>query len=349
MDIKYYIMKWNGNAHDMEYQAAPTVKEESVEVHHNKFRLTPSIKNIQSLISIAKSGIEYSNIDMDVLQNILPDLEILNNLVGVEKLKETILYQIVFFLLKLHTPNDYLNAVITGQPGTGKTTIAKILGNIYKHLGILSKNGVFKIATREDFIGQYLGHTAEKTKKLLNECKGGILFIDEAYSLGPGQKDKDSFSKEAIDTLNLFLSEHKQDICCIIAGYEDELKRCFFNMNQGLERRFQWIHKIDTYTHKELTIMLLQKLKKDHWKMNIDINRLLDIVEKHMKYFKNMGGDVEKFITNLKLVHAKRIFSLDIHHKKIITETDITEAFRLTTANHLSTKNEKGQLQHLYI
>jgi hypothetical protein len=62
-----------------------------------------------------------------------------------------------------------------------------------------------------------------------------------------------------------------------------------------------------------------------------------------------MGGDVEKFITNLKLVHAKRIFSLDIHHKKIITETDITEAFRLTTANHLSTKNEKGQLQHLYI
>ena len=87
-----------------------------------------------------------------------------------------------------------------------------------------TKDGIFKIAKREDFVGEYLGQTAIKTKKLLKSCLGGVLFIDEAYALGPGQKDRDSFSKEAIDTLNAFLSENKDNFCCIIAGYENDIK-----------------------------------------------------------------------------------------------------------------------------
>ena len=95
-------------------------------------------------------------------------------------------------------------------------------------MGILSNKGNFTIAKREDFIAQYLGQTAIKTRALLESCIGGILFIDEVYSLGPGQKDKDSFSKEAIDTLNVFLSEHKDNFCCIIAGYEKRYREMFF-------------------------------------------------------------------------------------------------------------------------
>ena len=348
MDIKYYIMKWNGNIDKIEYESESPASVDKVNDQITTFRLTPRVKDIQSLISIAKSGIQYSNVDMTKLNAIIPDLERLNKMVGIDKLKKTILYQILFFLLNLHTDNDYLNTVIVGQPGTGKTTVAKIMGNIYKHLGILSKNAPFKIATREDFIGQYLGHTAEKTKKLLNDCKGGILFIDEAYSLGPGQKDKDSFSKEAIDTLNLFLSENKKDFCCIIAGYEEELNKCFFSMNKGLERRFQWVHKIDTYTHKELTMMLLHKLTEERWMVSMSIELLLKVMEKHLMYFKNMGGDIEKFITNIKLVHAKRVFSLDENHKKIITDEDIDEALHVVKDNCLSATPDKP-LPNLYI
>jgi hypothetical protein len=88
---------------------------------------------------------------------------------------------------------------------THNTSVAKILGNIYKNTGILSKDGKFKIGYRDDFVGEYLGQTATKTRKFLNSCLGGVLFIDEVYSLGPGQKDKDSFSKEAIDTIGVAL------------------------------------------------------------------------------------------------------------------------------------------------
>ena len=148
--------------------------------------------------------------------------------------------------------------------------------------------------------------------------------------------------------MNLFLSENKKNFCCIIAGYEEELNKCFFSMNKGLERRFQWVHKIDTYTHKELTIMLLHKLKDEHWKISIPITSLLQMMEKHVSFFKNMGGDIEKFITNIKLVHAKRVFSLDSNHKKIITEDDINEAFRIVKENCLSTQ-PSNPLPNLYI
>ena len=101
-------------------------------------------------------------------------------------------------------------------------------------MGILSKNGPFRIAHRDDFIAGYLGQTAIKTTKLLNSCLGGVLFIDEVYALGSGQEDKDSFSKEAIDTITGFLSDHKNDCCVIIAGYEKEIEDCFFHQEQRI-------------------------------------------------------------------------------------------------------------------
>ena len=135
---------------------------------------------------------------------------------------------------------------------THNTSVARIIGCIYKAMGILSDSGPFKIAYRDDFIAGYLGQTALKTRKLLKSCIGGILFVDEVYSLGPGKEDRDCFSKEALETLTAFLSEHKNDFCFIGAGYEDDIKRCFFGGNKGLESRFQWIHKIDEYNADHL-------------------------------------------------------------------------------------------------
>ena len=112
---------------------------------------------------------------------------------------------------------------------THNTTLAQIVGELYSNLDILSGDNIFKKVTRDDFVAGYVGQTAIKTKSLLNSCKGGVLFIDEIYSFGSQYKESDSFSKEAIDTLNEYLSANKDDFCCIVAGYEKEVKECFFS------------------------------------------------------------------------------------------------------------------------
>ena len=199
----------------------------------------PPLKNLSQLIELSHSIKFYNNIDMLILWRISPYLEQLNSLIGMTELKETIFAQILYYLQGLHVRNaaeEYLHTMIYGPPGCGKTTVAKIIGKIYQSLGILSKHGKFRIAYRDDFIAGYLGQTANKTQKLLKSCLGGVLFIDEIYSLAPKDTDRDSFAKEALDTLTSFLSEHKNDFCCIGAGYEDDIENCFFAMNQGLKR-----------------------------------------------------------------------------------------------------------------
>jgi SpoVK/Ycf46/Vps4 family AAA+-type ATPase len=297
----------------------------------------PEIKDLNSLINLGKTRIPYQNINFKVLWDILPELEELNNLIGLTELKETIFYQIIYYLQKLHekSKDEYLHTVILGSPGTGKTTVAKIMGEIYKKLKVLSENGIFKIAKREDMVGEYLGQTAVKTKKLLESCKGGVLFIDEAYALGPGQKDRDSYSKECIDTLNAFLSENKDNFCCIIAGYEEEVKKCFFSVNPGLERRFQWVHRIKEYSNEDLSFMCLKKIKDINWSTDLTIQDFTQIIDKNKDLFKNFGGDIENLIGKSKLSHAKRVFSLDPSHKFIITIEDIEGAIEYMKNNKL--------------
>jgi Holliday junction resolvasome RuvABC ATP-dependent DNA helicase subunit len=144
------------------------------------YELAPEIHNIPSLIEIAQRKVEYRNLDSKTLWKILPDLQKLNNMVGMNGLKTTIFFQIIYYLQNMHKKgeNEYLHTVITGPPGTGKTSVAQIIGSIYKNMGILSNKGNFTIAKREDFIAQYLGQTAIKTRALLESCVGGILFID---------------------------------------------------------------------------------------------------------------------------------------------------------------------------
>merc|ERR1711991_1200935 len=107
--------------------------------------------------------------------------------------------------------DDMLHTVITGPPGVGKTELGRILGHIYKGMGVLKK-GHLKIVKRSDLIGKYLGHTAAKTQDVIDECSGGVMFIDEAYSLC-NKEGRDSFSKECIDTLNQNLTERRDFLC----------------------------------------------------------------------------------------------------------------------------------------
>ena len=130
-------------------------------------------------------------------------------------------------------------------------------------MGVLSK-GTFHSVKRSDLIGGFLGQTAIKTEKLLKKCIGGVLFIDEAYSLG-NKEGKDMYSKECIDTLTAFLTEHSNNFICIIAGYKDSLEQCFFSYNRGLERRFPYRFSLKGYSPKELQQIFIKKVNGNDW------------------------------------------------------------------------------------
>ena len=313
---------------------------------------TPPVNSIKELIAVAKTLKFYKNINVIMLWDILPYLEELESMVGMNSLKESVFFQIIYYLQGMHYRNrneEYLHTIILGNPGCGKTQVAKILGKIYQNMGILSKNGNFKIGYRDNLVGEYLGQTAVKTRKFLESCIGGVVFIDEVYSLGPGQKDKDSFSKEAIDTLCSFLSDHKNDFCCIIAGYEEDVKKCFLSVNKGLERRFPWVHKIEVYSDENLSDIFTKMVKNFKWQLstNVDKKYLTEFFKENKDYFKNTGGDIETFLSKCKLIHSKRVFCLDKEFKFILTKEDIEESMKMVK-NYKLYKEEKKSNMFMY-
>ena len=237
--------------------------------------------------------------------------------------------------------SDYLHTVIYGPPGTGKTEVAKIMGKIFSKLGILKK-GFFKKATRSDFVAGYLGQTAMKTKDLIDECLGGVLFIDEAYSLG-NNEGKDSFAKEAIDTLCESLSNHKNDIMVIIAGYERELNDCFFSFNQGLESRFPWRFKTEDYKPEELKLIFKKQVIENNWKID-DKDLKNEWFDSKMSYFKNYGRDMETLFSKVKIAHGRRIFCNLDAEKKLLIEKDLDKGFESYLENENKDKIEKEML-----
>jgi len=296
----------------------PKVKKDIfVEIH--------SISDLLRLIEDYKldEKIEY-NINLESLHNIKEPLLELDNMIGMNELKENIVDQILYFSQNLHkvldngnNSGDYMHTVIYGPPGTGKTEIARIMGKIYSKMGILKK-GIFKKVTRSDLIAGYLGQTAIKTKDVINECLGGVLFIDEAYALGNNEK-KDSFSKECIDTLCEALSANKDNLMVIIAGYENELKECFFDYNQGLDSRFTWRFKTEEYKAKELFDIFLKKVKDIGWSIESDTTKINEAwFEKNCIYFKYFGRDMEVLLSKIKIAHSKRVFCKGAEEKKII-------------------------------
>ena len=256
-----------------------------------------------------------------------------------------------------------MHTVIYGPPGTGKTEMAKIIGQIFSKLGILKK-GTFKKVTRSDLIAGYLGQTAIKTRDVINECLGGVLFIDEAYALGNSEL-RDSFSKECIDTLNQNLSE-RRDFLCIIAGYEEQLEECFFKYNEGLRRRFTFRYDLVPYKFTELMQIFEKKINLIEWSLSYKINdtdddnikeskekikaNISELFKKNQKKFPNYGGDIETLILNCKIVHTRRCTFKDGEMRRCLSFEDIQNGINMFLKNrkHIIHNNNENNSINFY-
>lgn len=207
-------------------------------------------------------------------------LQELNNLTGMESVKKEV-NNLVNLLricklreakgLQLPPTNNHL--VFLGNPGTGKTTVARILSKIYHGLGVLSKGHLVEV-DRSGLVAGYMGQTAEKVMEVIEKAKGGILFIDEAYALSVGKQDGD-FGQEAIDILNKAMEDYRDDLIVIVAGYEEEMQ-VFLDANPGLRSRFNRTIVFPDYSAEELIKIVSDRAGRLDYKFSDDA---LDYVE----------------------------------------------------------------------
>ena len=253
-------------------------------------------------------------------------LEELNNLIGLKNVKSKVNDLIIYQKVQKMREKEGLNAVkstlhlsFTGNPGTGKTTVARIIGRIYKQLGLLSK-GHFIEVSRTDLIAGYQGQTALKVKNVIEKAKGGVLFIDEAYSITENEQS-DSYGRECITELTKALEDYRNDLVVIVAGYSEPMKK-FFSSNPGLKSRFNTFIEFEDYNTKELLEILISMCKNNDYdlteKAKIKLNNFFETELQNKKENFSNGRMARNIYDDLVMNHARRIVSI-----KNITKEDL--------------------------
>jgi stage V sporulation protein K len=229
-------------------------------------------------------------------------LEELNQLIGLMEVKKEVSSLINFIKIQsireqrgFRIPEMSNHLVFTGNPGTGKTTIARLISKIYFELGFLSKGHLIE-TDRAGLVGRYLGETAIKTTEVVHNARGGILFIDEAYSLT--QDNSDSYGSEAIDTLIKLMEDYRKDLIIIVAGYPDLMKD-FLSSNPGMRSRFNKYLHFEDYTATELIKILDQLCTKYSYMLEEELySEIVSYINRHLDTKDNNFGNA-RWIRNL--------------------------------------------------
>ena len=278
----------------------------------------------------SQNKIYYEDDDTRSLKELLSDL---NKLIGLESVKskvnDLIAFQTVQMLRKkhgLHTQKSTMHLAFMGNPGTGKTTVARIVGRIYKQIGLLSK-GHFVEVSRTDLIAGYQGQTALKVKKVIEEAKGGVLFIDEAYSITENDHS-DSYGRECLTELTKALEDYRDDLVVIVAGYTEPMTH-FFASNPGLKSRFNTFIEFPDYTAKELLEMFVKLCAENDYLLGDNVSDciyayLVQQITDKSENFAN-GRLVRNLYDDVTMNHARRVVKISNPSRKdlsLITYSD---------------------------
>ena len=261
----------------------------------------------------------------------------LNDLIGLGNIKQEIEEMAKYIeILKrrnesgLSTDMPGMYAVFMGAPGTGKTTVPRLLARIYKSLGIIKKETLVE-ASRQDLVAEYVGQTAVKTNKLIDKAMHGVLFIDEAYALT--SKGKNDFGQEAIEVLLKRMEDDRDKFVVVVAGYPEPMTQ-FLESNPGLPSRFNKKYLFEDFSEEELKEIFLYYLNKSLYQLVEDahddlLNRINKKLQHKDKFFGNARW-VRKLFEACKISQAQRLSTMEFINEEdlqLLTLEDLENAF----------------------
>lgn len=308
---------------------------------------------INDIVSEDISPLTMEDIDLSLLPHTTSafedSIQELDRMVGLDDIKQSIITmanQARFCLERrragFHTSDDTpRHAIFTGNPGTGKTTVAKMIGRIYHSLGVLSKGEVI-CADRTRLVGRYVGETENNMKIVLAEARGNVLFIDEAYNLYDGADDRQDYGNHVLDSLLTVLAQPNPDMVIILAGYEKEMD-AMLNSNPGLSGRFTYKYRFNDYNAEQLMEIACNLFNRDEYVLTDEAKDMLTetISETVSQRTKNFGNArwVEQFVKNgIIPAMADRVIHAITKDYQHILVSDVVEGYKRFNPNVIELK-----------
>jgi len=239
----------------------------------------------------------------------------------------------------------FVHTLLLGKPGTGKTTFATLLVNVWDALGIIDKRR-FKITRRSDWVGKYQGHSVAKAKKLIESAKGGVIFIDEAYSLVSSKDGDDMYGQEVLTEIVEAMSNTEKQVVFIMAGYVNDMKQLFTH-NAGLERRFGYVYRFKTPASVMIEHIFYKQLKETDWKVSKNERKhLKEFFGRNFEKLTHGGGSTHQLIFHSKQSSIVRQFPNKIEHNLKIM--DLEDGMK-TYIEHAQVFKKKAPPPNMYL